>query len=254
MLNKDAYDDDNIQDRILIVRYQKYKTWLYVILTETRHYGVWDIRTTAYLQFEFLSNFCSLSKEMISEIQIDINNNKLVTLYLLSQKQIQIQINGTIDYLKNSARSRMITFFNYLENTRLVNQYLNNLFITNWSTKVNYTKYFQQCSPSICSYSKVERAELVYVMTLFISLYGDLTVILHLITSFFIDIIVKWKCFSKSTNENSAVEQRLNKLKFVQTINRLSLFKNINDRTEQSIKNQKVITCVYLIVLIGDVL
>ncbi|CAF1383357.1 unnamed protein product [Adineta ricciae] len=134
-----------------------------------------------------------------------------------------------------------------------VNEYLNNLFITNWSLSINYTKYFHLCSPTKCTYSKIERTELLYVITFFISLYGGLVLILRLIASFSIDIIFKWKCFSKKSHENFKINQRNNKFKFTQTIKRLNLFKNVNNRTEQNIEKQKMITRVYLFLLISSI-
>ncbi|CAF4022394.1 unnamed protein product [Adineta steineri] len=349
-------------------------------------YGVWDFRTTAHSQFELLSSFCSFSKEIISQTESDIDNNKLVTLYLLPQEQVKLQIDGTIDLLKNIASSQMITYLNYSRNTietnylvsalntnliittipsyesvvtaagqvsypfnhlssklcgdekivsdaslsqviyelievnrrhkmdpmpnstivngfftgctpleallkstldclyqteclRLlvdyfpirqqinfhannsvltskhenisVNEYLNNLFIVNWSTEINYTKYFHQCSPSNCTYSKKDGTELTYGIALFISLYGGLIIILRLIASWSIDILSKIKCCSRETNENS--DQNGKMLKFIESIKRLNLFKNVNDRTANSIKQQKTITCVYLILLTGSI-
>ncbi|CAF4338020.1 unnamed protein product, partial [Adineta steineri] len=172
---EDDYDDDNnIQDPTIVIKHQKYKTWLYIILltvcfyilfyihlikTKSKiviveditidlykklysehhetllcpcsittisyenitsndvtihsvcssifvdpiwinglyfdnasQYGVWDFRTTAYSQFEFLSSFCSLSNEVISQTVTDIDHNELISLYLLSDKQFQIEI------------------------------------------------------------------------------------------------------------------------------------------------------------------
>ncbi|CAF1435360.1 unnamed protein product, partial [Adineta steineri] len=67
--------------------------------------------------FELLSSFCSLSKEIISQTETDIDNNELVTLYLLSEEQVQLQINGTTDLLKKSASFQLITFLDYLRHT-----------------------------------------------------------------------------------------------------------------------------------------
>ncbi|CAF1470536.1 unnamed protein product, partial [Adineta steineri] len=352
-------------------------------------YGVWDFRTTAHSQFELLSSFCSLSKEIISQTETDIDNNELITLYLLSQKEVRMQINGTIDLLKNSALSQMKTYLDYLGNTirknylisalntnliimteqrymgqpistrahqvlysvdpytypkqcgkekiqvnatlsqvnyeliaagsRIsmkpmpnskivngfftgctpleallestlgclyqteclqllmdyfpirqqinfhaknsiltskhenipVNEYLKNLFIMNWSTDTDYTKYFHQCSPSNCTYSKKDRTELTYGITLFISLYGGLIIILRLIASWSIDILSKIKCCSRERNENSDENGKI--LKFIESIKRLNLFKNVIDRTENGIKQQKITTCVYLILLTGSI-
>ncbi|CAF1534991.1 unnamed protein product [Adineta steineri] len=424
MLAEDDYDDDNnnnIQDPTIVIKHQKYKTWLYIILLticfyilfyihliktkssiviveditinlykklysehhetllcpcstttisyekitsndvtihsvcssifvdpiwindlyfdNASQYGVWDFRTTAYSQFEFLSSFCSLSNEVISQTLTDIDHNELISLYLLSDKQFQIEINGTIEYLKNSAATRIITFLNYLRNIsnthyfisalntnfiiepnswpntlssfmanevmyknrenetcagpiRTINatlsplpyqsnehdrryrmepmsnssnvtgffaactplqavlestldclyeveclylllkyfpnlktinnfnpnvsvlssesqsitveKYLENLFIKNWPTQINYTKYFDLCSPSSCSYSIIKRTEVIYAITFLISLYGGLVIILRLIASFSIDTFMKWKFYLKARNENSS--------------------------------------------------
>ncbi|CAF1497941.1 unnamed protein product, partial [Adineta steineri] len=348
-------------------------------------YGVWDFRSTAHSQFELLSSFCSLSKEIISQTEIDIDNNELVTLYLLSQEQVQLQINGTTDLLKKSASSQLITYLDYLRNTtqtnylvsalntnliiktawssesirtyadqvsysdpdtaklcgrekvvadatlsqvnyelidasrrnsmnrrpnsttvngfftgctpfeallestldclyqteclqllvdyfpirqqmnfhandsilnsrhenKSVNKYLNNLFIMNWSPEIDYTKYFHQCSPSNCTYSKKDQTELSHGITLFISLYGGLIIILRLIASWSIDILSKIKCCSRKRNPNSDENGKI--LKFIESVKRLNLFKNVNDRTETGIKQQKIITCVYLILLTGSI-
>ncbi|CAF1253647.1 unnamed protein product [Adineta steineri] len=349
-------------------------------------YGVWDFRTTAHSQFELLSSFCSLSKEIISQTETDIDNNELVTLYLLSHEQVQSQIDGTIDLLKKSASSQIITYLDYLKNTfqtnylvsalntnliiktiqvaesirtrayqvsyrfdyinytlcsrkkivadatltqmiyelsdaesrssmkpkpnsttvngfftgctpleallestldclyqteclqllvdyfpirqqinfhannsaltskhekLSVNKYLNDLFIMNWSTDTDYTKYFHQCSPSNCTYLKKDGTELSYGITLFISLYGGLIIILRLIASWSIDILSKIKCCSRERNENSDENGKI--LKFIESIKRLNLFKNVNDRTENSIKQQKITTRVYLILLTGSI-
>ncbi|CAF1371606.1 unnamed protein product [Adineta ricciae] len=480
MLRENDYEDDdddggdNVQNSTIVIKHQKYKTWLYVILltlclyilfyvnlikTEPKiivipditfdlykklydkhnekllcpcsktiisyenitlndviiheicssifvdpiwinglyfhnasQYGVWDFRTTAYSQFEFLSSFCSLSNEIISKILNDSDQNELVSLHLLSEQEVQKQIDGRIKNLKNNAAFQIMTFLNYARNisdrhyfvsalntnliilTRClrenylifqgyiigilkgdngaglkcsdttlmidatlsslpydkldednyrradmspmpnsssvtgffvactpieailkstlyclykveclqllldyfpnlekgnfnlsasvlsseheditVEKYFNNLFIKNWSTQINYTKYFDLCSPLSCSHETTERAEIVYAVTLFISLYGGLVIILRLISSFSIDLIFKWKLCAKMRNENSSIEQRSIKLKFLQTVKRLNLFKDINDRTEQSIKHQKMVTCVYLILLIGSI-
>ncbi|CAF1091478.1 unnamed protein product [Adineta steineri] len=470
MLEEQEYDDDNdaVQDPAIVLKHQKYKTRLYVILlavclymlfyvtlikTESKtimisnvtpdtfeklyfehdqtlscpcsaiaipyrnftsnnvtmhpvcssifiepewikglyfsnasQYGAWDFRTTAHSQFELLSSFCSLSKEIISQTETDIDNNELVTLYLLSEKQIQLQIDGTTDLLKNSASSQMITYLDYLKNTiqtnylisalntnliiktkrwgefiatatdpvwRVfdsytskacnkeivlanatfsqviyelidaqsrrslnqrpnsttvngffigctpleallestldclyqteclqllidyfpirqqinfhandsvltskhenisVNKYLNNLFIMNWSPAIDYTKYFHQCSPSNCTYSKKDRTELSYAITLFISLYGGLIIILRLIASWSVDILSKLKYYSRKRNENSGQNGKI--LKFIKSIKRLNLYKNVSNRTENGIKQQKTITRVYLILLTGSI-
>ncbi|UJR18319.1 hypothetical protein I4U23_005221 [Adineta vaga] len=134
-----------------------------------------------------------------------------------------------------------------------VNEYLNNVFVRNWSTVIDYKKYFYECSPSLCTYSMIDRTELYYAITLFISLYGGLTIILHLIASCSIDIFMKWKFYSKKQNKQSIKRQRSSIKKFIHKMKQLNLFKNVNDRLEKSIIQQKIITLVYIILLFGSI-
>ena len=52
------------------------------------------------------------------------------------------------------------------------------LFMEEWSTKIYYDRYFTQCAPNICSYSYVDNANPLYVITTLLGLYGGLTVVL----------------------------------------------------------------------------
>ncbi|CAF1165707.1 unnamed protein product [Adineta ricciae] len=136
-------------------------------------------------------------------------------------------------------------------NLRLTSQYenmsvadnLNRLFATNWSWNLNYSRYFDQCSPSMCTYTITTRTVLSYAITLFISLYGGLIIILRLISSHIIDLLVKYANRANNTGE----------LKLVERIKRLNLFKKAAERTEEAIKRQRIITRFYLISLIGSI-
>ncbi|CAF4248982.1 unnamed protein product, partial [Adineta steineri] len=55
---------------------------------------------------------------------------------------------------------------------------IDNLFIEQWSNKTNYSSYFEQCLPSYCFYTSVPRFNLIYIITLLLSLQGGLTIIL----------------------------------------------------------------------------
>ncbi|UJR34666.1 hypothetical protein I4U23_027443 [Adineta vaga] len=357
-------------------------------------YGVADFRTTAYSQFELLSNLCLFSQQTILQNHQSINNNELISIYLLSQKQIQLQIDSTIKIFQNSLFIRINSFLNYLRittranylvsalNTNLlvvtdyiennfrvhsmhisyklayddndldapifkcdttnpispvgffsfsqdieyeshviwykstsnstlvsgffaactpfeallqstldclydikclqllneyfpilnqmnynlsnivliktyennsVNDYLNKLFIKNWSIEMNYSNYFHKCSPLSCTYITTDRINLSYTMTFFISLYSGLIILLRLISPFLINIIFKFKHRSTDTNINS-IHQNSYVDKFIQIIKQLNLFKDINKRTENNIKQQKFITRIYLSLLISSIL
>ncbi|CAF1391349.1 unnamed protein product [Adineta ricciae] len=121
-----------------------------------------------------------------------------------------------------------------------------NLFIENWLSNVNYSSYFAQCSSSMCTYTTINRRNLSYAITVLISLYGGLIIILRLIVSYFIDLLFKYKNHSENQNTQT--------MKPFQFIKQLNLFKNINERSETNIKQQRIITRVYLILLIGSII
>ena len=52
------------------------------------------------------------------------------------------------------------------------------LFVENWLTQMNYSKYFEQCSPILCSYTYVEQFNLIYTITYILGLFGGLTIVL----------------------------------------------------------------------------
>ncbi|CAF1633955.1 unnamed protein product [Adineta ricciae] len=71
-----------------------------------------------------------------------------------------------------------------------VNEYFNEFFIFNWSKEINHEKYFNQCLPFNCTYFIKHAMKLSYGITLFISLYGGLIIILRFISSFMIESFI----------------------------------------------------------------
>lgn len=83
------------------------------------------------------------------------------------------------------------------------------LFIETWNNQSNFTNYYQICASRICSYTNEERQSVIYVITIFISILGGLTLTLRLIIPLMIITfrILQEKCNSKeiltsNTNEN----------------------------------------------------
>ena len=126
-----------------------------------------------------------------------------------------------------------------------VNTYFNTLFIKNWSIDPNYLTYFHHCSPSICTYKTYNLINLSYTITLFISLYGGLIIILRFVASHFIDILIK---LNDKSNGN------INTFRPIQSIKQLNLFKNIQNRTENDIEQQRIITRIYCTLFFGKVI
>ena len=134
--------------------------------------------------------------------------------------------------------------------------YLSNILIDEWTTTLNYSKYFVDCNPSVCTYTTTDLINYSYAVTLFISLYGGLILILRSISPFLINILLKLKY--QQTNENahrgnycrfSAAFVKTCRQNLIQWMKQLNLFKSADKRTEEDIKQQRFISQVYLISL-----
>ncbi|CAF4541857.1 unnamed protein product [Rotaria sp. Silwood2] len=67
-----------------------------------------------YIKFQLLASLCSLSQNSVFQNQINLDNNEFVTIYLLSELQVQSEVNATVQFFKNSASTRINSFVNYL--------------------------------------------------------------------------------------------------------------------------------------------
>ncbi len=68
----------------------------------------------------------------------------------------------------------------YSMNTSILDL-VNNVFIEKWLTNINYSLYFDQCLPALCSYTYTQQVNSLYTITLLLSIYGGLSVVLKLI-------------------------------------------------------------------------
>lgn len=123
--------------------------------------------------------------------------------------------------------------------------HLDDLFVDQWLTETNYSKYLDNCNPSLCTYTTTDQVNLSYVIALFVSLYGGLIITLRFIAPFLVNILLKLKYHSNNTNNDSNISN------FFQWLKRLNLFRVANERTENDIREQKMVTRVYLILLIS---
>ncbi|CAF1043691.1 unnamed protein product [Adineta steineri] len=74
-----------------------------------------------------------------------------------------------------------ITNSRFLMNMTVINL-INDLFIEKWSTIMNYSSYFNRCSPMICSYTYIQQLNTFYTLIYLLGLYGGLTIILKWIS------------------------------------------------------------------------
>ncbi|CAF5150675.1 unnamed protein product, partial [Rotaria sp. Silwood1] len=72
-----------------------------------------------------------------------------------------------------------------------VKKMLENLMIEQWITNISYDKYYNQCAPISCTYSKEERHNLLFVITKLISILSVLALVLRLIIPIIVRFIIK---------------------------------------------------------------
>ncbi|CAF4027509.1 unnamed protein product [Rotaria sordida] len=80
-----------------------------------------------------------------------------------------------------------------------VQEIVNELMVEEWLTNISYEKYYAQCAPVQCTYSKLEKQDLINVLTNIISLHGGLTLTLRFIITRIVRFIRR-----KKDNESSS--------------------------------------------------
>ena len=87
---------------------------------------------------------------------------------------------------------------------RLLNQSL----VDNWTTNINYPRYFAQCAPISCTYTETDYANLSHTVVLLLSLYGGLTILLRLLAIFLVNRLSKLQCYSTDIDPDSGMFQQ----------------------------------------------
>ncbi|UJR19141.1 hypothetical protein I4U23_022271 [Adineta vaga] len=131
-----------------------------------------------------------------------------------------------------------------------LNDRLSNLLVERWTTKVDYSKYFTECAVKSCTYIKVNQANYSYIITLFLSLYGGLTIILRFIAAFSVNLSFKAKHHQSSINVGNGFTMKdIRRLGI--WMKQLNIFESASRRTSNDIKQQRISTRIYLILLSG---
>ncbi|CAF1466190.1 unnamed protein product [Adineta steineri] len=71
-----------------------------------------------------------------------------------------------------------------------INDLVNDLFVENWLTAVNYSLYFDQCSPKLCSYTYIQELNSFYTVTSVLSISGGIMFILKWISPILVRLLV----------------------------------------------------------------
>ncbi|CAF1265964.1 unnamed protein product [Adineta ricciae] len=133
-----------------------------------------------------------------------------------------------------------------------LSEHFRNLFVEQWSTDINYSKYFTACASKSCTYTQIIQINYSYTITLFISLYGGLTILLRTLSSGSIKISIKCGCRSDHPRAKSVSVTMLLQ-RFGTWLKQLNLFKSTKNRTPTDIQYQEFSTRVYLILLASSI-
>ncbi len=109
-------------------------------------------------------------------------NQSCINLILQYTNNIN-RINST-----DSLNALSIATSRFLINTTIA-ELINDLFIEEWKTTVNYTLYFEQYSPSSCSYTYIQQFNVLYIVSLLLGLQGGLAIVLQWICPKIVRII-----------------------------------------------------------------
>jgi hypothetical protein len=73
----------------------------------------------------------------------------------------------------------------------IIDELINNLFVDKWITTIDYSSYFNQCSPLLCSYTYIQQINPLYLVTLLLGLHGGLSFVLQWLCPKIVRIIAK---------------------------------------------------------------
>jgi hypothetical protein len=127
-----------------------------------------------------------------------------------------------------------------------VERLLSNLFIDDWSTITDYSKYFAACAPSACTYKINNSNDLSHAITLIIGLYGGLVIVLRLVARSIVGIALQLRHRSVEMNPELGYARRC-----LAWLKQLNLFGSTTNRSAEKIAEQRTVTRLYLSLLAG---
>ena len=68
------------------------------------------------------------------------------------------------------------------QTTETVEVLASTAFVEEWSLNVSFSNFYTYCNPATCAYSISEKKSAIEIMTIFLGLYGGLTLVLRLMT------------------------------------------------------------------------
>ncbi|UJR16806.1 hypothetical protein I4U23_003705 [Adineta vaga] len=156
----------------------------------------------------------------------------------------------------------------YANENKTFEQLIKTSFVNRWSPSLNYSAYFTQCQPQICTYINVQHSSFLYILASLLALYGGLSVVLRLLVPHMINFINccmkriskhetadnddnnNNKDISETTADISCSERFRTSIRSLwQLVVHLNLFNTLLRQQSSDIKQQRWMTRFYIISL-----
>jgi hypothetical protein len=136
--------------------------------------------TTSVAVDGFYASFYAVEALLLSQLQLLHN---ISFMHILGTPSGQID-DDYFTLLSQTSRFPVNATF-----ASLVNQ----LFIESWTPNFNYTAYFEQCQPRLCSHEVYKRPKLFLVITSMIGLFGGLSALFQFVTPLIVTyVLARW--------------------------------------------------------------
>ncbi|CAF1423886.1 unnamed protein product [Adineta steineri] len=207
---------------MLILNMSHGNAFMSTLGTNYQYLTPWDYHIKRHYYYAFTEALlydhqcsCALSRYCISDAYL-FENNSSKTIFIEGMKigctPSESFHQSTLQCFYNSSCLRLLVGNSivplvpkesrYLINTT-VDELRKNLFLENWNTTSNYSAYFHECLPSICSYSYVKKFNLIYLVTSFLTLNKGLSIIFQWICPKIVLMIFYIYLYLKKKRNNS---------------------------------------------------
>jgi len=108
----------------------------------------------------------------------------------------QTELNRIVNYFNSSLVDNYFLALNssissIFDLNATIEQLVDELFVEQWTTQLNYTTYFELCQPDVCIYDSNKRSSILYIVTSLLGLYGGLSIVLVFLTPLVVSFAMK---------------------------------------------------------------
>ncbi|CAF1279307.1 unnamed protein product [Adineta ricciae] len=133
----------------------------------------------------------------------------------------------------------------------LIEIILNEIMIEEWNSSYSFDKFYSKCQPSSCSFTYEKQVNIIYIVTIVISLIGGINTILRLTSPLIIKIILKIistiKYHKEEHQQNPRIQSNNNIThRLVNKLISLNIFDDGSDDPER-IHRQRISTRLYIV-------